>query len=97
MIKSKIRKVVNVVFVIGILVTFAYLFLDEHIKIPDVVVGVFAGISFIIISVLGLVSHEVYFTRSEPLQYKNSIMGRVVNIFFGLLGIAFIIMTIISS
>lgn len=95
--KSNIRVVKNVVLGIVILVVFVYLFLDDYIKIPDVVVGVFAGISFIIISVLGLAAHEVYFTRSEPLNYKNSIMGRAVNIFFGLLGIAFIIMTIISN
>jgi len=94
--KSKIRVVKNVVLVIAILVTFAYLFLDKYIKISDVVVGVFAGSCFMIISVLGLISHEVYFTRSEPTQYKNSIMGRLVNIAFGILGIVIIIMTIKS-
>ena len=95
--KNKIRMIKNVVLVITILITFAYLFLDEYVRIPDVVVGIFTGISFIIISVLGLVSNELYFTRSEPLSYRNSIMGRLVNVFFGLLGIAIIIMTFINS
>ena len=95
--KNKIRMIKNVVLVITILITFAYLFLDEYVRIPDVVVGVFTGISFMIISVLGLVSNELYFTRSEPLSYRNSIMGRLVNVFFGLLGIAIIIMTFINS
>lgn len=95
--KNKIRMIKNVVLVIAILVTFAYLFLDEYVRIPDVVAGIFTGISFMIISVLGLVSNELYFTRSEPLSYRNSIMGRLVNVFFGLLGIAIIIMTFINS
>lgn len=93
---SKIRAIKNVVLGIAILVTFVYLFLSEYIYISNVVVGVFVGVCFMTISALGLLSKEVYFTRSEPTQYKNPIIGRIVNTAFGILGLAIIIMTIVN-
>ena len=93
---SKIRVIKNVVLGVAILVTFSYLFLDEYIYISNVMVGLFVGVCFVIISALGLISNEVYFTRSEPTQYKNPMIGMIVNMAFGILGIAIIVITIIS-
>lgn len=90
--RIKIRLAKNVILIIDIIIILVYLYLDKYIKIPDTLVGILIGATFLIISVLGLVTHKVYFTRSEPLSYKRSIIGRIVNILFLLLGIAVIIL-----
>lgn len=56
--------------------------------------GTIAGLYFLVFSILGLSRHRVYFTKAEPFVYKTSILAKVVNILFGILGVVIIILTL---
>ena len=91
------RNLERILFVAVILFMCCFLFFNDYVKIPDVLVLVVAGLYLLILSILGLKRHKVYFTRAEPLTYKSSLIARLVNIIFGVFGVMIIILALIMK
>lgn len=85
----------KILFVIAIVFLLGYLFFNDYLNIPDLVAGVVAGLYFLVLSILGLSRHRVYFTKTEPIVYKKSILAKVVNILFGIFGAIIIMLTLL--
>ncbi|MDH8677540.1 hypothetical protein QE109_05245 [Fusibacter bizertensis] len=91
------KTIEHVLFVSVIFFLISYLFFNNYLKIPDVAAGVVAGLYFFSLSILGLKRRRVYFTRSEPITYKTSILAKFINVLFGVFGVVIIFLTLVTK